>query len=633
MSAASLTRLLLGAVAAALLSACLQDTLPIDSAPAQTLAVVEVEPNAKLFWQIGASAALLAVAKDEQGVALASQPSFVWTSSNPAIATIDDTGTVTAIAEGTATISAGAEGIAGLASITVNTAAVAVQGQVRYQDKEYTPLGFNEAKVVYKPVRHAVVDLLDGNGTILQSVATDAQGRFMLDPVAPQPVQLRVLAKGAAATGYAVEVSDLSGNLYAVTKPLDTATLGTDIALDISIASGAAAAYNVYDALTVGMQFLHELSGATPPALAAFWAPGNNNGTYFCSGYDAAYCQRGGGIYVYSNSYYGDTDEFDDDVLWHEFGHYVAANFSKDDSHGGCHLLTSNDLDLRLSWSEGWGDFMPAAIKSWAGSSAQTLGLLSTAAGMASTYYVDNIVGGARISIDIADPAQGLSSDPYLYATNEIAIAKILWRLTEAFGRAKVWEVVSGYLPASPAIANLEDFWQGWLVRHAPVGADMTALEGIFTERQIHYREDGYENDAAASAARKAVLSIEETHYLYRADQSADLDTVTFDAAAGVSYTISTALLRNGIDTFLRLKDANGSEIATNDDAADIYYAYDGICGEYRYRNSTTALASRITFTATASGLYSIEVSTTTNPVPYPSAGRYGTYNLSVTSP
>jgi hypothetical protein len=49
-----------------------------------------------------------------------------------------------------------------------------------------------------------------------------------------------------------------------------------------------------------------------------------------------------------------DTDEYDRHVITHEFGHYLEFNFSRSDSIGGPHGLT-DQLDMRLAFSEGWG--------------------------------------------------------------------------------------------------------------------------------------------------------------------------------------------------------------------------------------------------------------------------------------
>jgi hypothetical protein len=49
-----------------------------------------------------------------------------------------------------------------------------------------------------------------------------------------------------------------------------------------------------------------------------------------------------------------DTDEFDQHVIAHEFGHYLEHNFSRADSIGGSHVIGQR-LDPRVAFGEGWG--------------------------------------------------------------------------------------------------------------------------------------------------------------------------------------------------------------------------------------------------------------------------------------
>ena len=49
-----------------------------------------------------------------------------------------------------------------------------------------------------------------------------------------------------------------------------------------------------------------------------------------------------------------DTDEFDQHVIAHEFGHYIEFNFSRADNIGGAHGL-GDKLDIRVAFGEGFG--------------------------------------------------------------------------------------------------------------------------------------------------------------------------------------------------------------------------------------------------------------------------------------
>jgi alpha-tubulin suppressor-like RCC1 family protein len=85
------------------------------------IASVTVTPNAPAV-KVGATAALVATLKDDQGNALTGR-AVAWSSSAPAIATIDAaSGVVTGVAAGTATITATSEGKVGSTTATVSAA-------------------------------------------------------------------------------------------------------------------------------------------------------------------------------------------------------------------------------------------------------------------------------------------------------------------------------------------------------------------------------------------------------------------------------------------------------------------------------------------------------------------------------
>jgi len=54
-----------------------------------------------------------------------------------------------------------------------------------------------------------------------------------------------------------------------------------------------------------------------------------------------------------------DTDEYDDHIIIHEWGHYFEEKFSRSDSIGGSHG-SGERLDIRVSFGEGWGNAFSA---------------------------------------------------------------------------------------------------------------------------------------------------------------------------------------------------------------------------------------------------------------------------------
>lgn len=524
-----------------------------------------------------------------------------------------------------------------LCTAMTGTATATIKGLVEYEDKIYGTSGFTGATVL-KPVRFAEVEVVcSADSTVLATALTDSVGAYAIQMLNyNSPVYVRVKSS-AVPDATAIEVHDYSENVYAVPGSNFTTSGTTTSEIAIPVTNQAAAAFNIMDVLTSGAEFVNSMAGAFPPPLVAYWAPpGKTNsdvGTFYCTGY----CPRGDGIYVLGN-YNGDTDGYDDDVIWHEFGHFVASKYSKDDSPGGVHYLSSNNLDLRLSWSEGWGDFFPGAVKTWLANSGRDAQMSTD--GQPLTYYVDTNGSGAGIPIDFGSPG----GYPYYYSSSEVAVAKVLLDIMNdgTLGMPPIWDVFTNFLPTISSTlnhwVNLEAFWDGWLERRAPGAGELSALQNIFLGRQILYQPDSSEpNDDMGSAKLLTIgiASADRTLYTSGTGTTPDADYYLFTSTTN-TITIQTSGLKNGTDTYLTLYNDAGTILDQNDNASGITWVrgnnYDYFSnGDYIYPLSdASTLASAITFKPAAAGTYYVRV--TTSPGNVISAGRYGTYTLTITA-
>lgn len=579
---------------------------------------IRLTPATVVMWEAGQQTQLQAsiVNSDQQPYKV--QPGFGWRSSNQNIATVDANGLVQAHSEGEAVISVSAKGLSQTARVVVTRDAPLLQGKVLYEDRIQTRSGFN-GETRHKPVRHTLVDLLDSGGRLLQSVWTDADGYYRFAIVDPGPFRLRVLATSGAGVASEVNVADLSGRIYALgTVPGGDYTVDQDVVIDLD--SGFAGVFNILDVMTAGGQFVSHYSLSRAPPLNVFWQAGNQNGTYYCSGPNSVYCAQGGGIYIYSRGPGGDTDEFDDDVLWHEYSHFLSDNLSRDDSPGGCHVLSANDLDLRLSWSEGWGDFFPAAIKRWLLEQPELAGVPSITASTPSSLYVDTAGNYAQISIDIDRPG----ARPFVYAANELAVSKVLLELNKQFGMSFIWQAFEHGLPAAGRQVNLEVFWDSLFAQHGINDYQRTVLEDIFAEREIYYRWDAFEPDRGDSV--QLLHDVSQSRHLYQDSVTLDQDTAFFSAKQGERWQLETFWLSNGADTVIDVLDPAGKLVAQNNDAnPGAYYSYDYVCGGQRVRNNDSALSSKVVVEALTTGNYKVRIRPHAGRA---AAGRYGSYTL-----
>ena len=194
-------------------------------------------------------------------------------------------------------------------------------------------------------------------------------------------VRLRVRAelKQAGAPGWDVEVRDnvdtsgtppplgsrplytLLGNQFStgtsnVTRDL-TATSGWDVISGSYAGNRAAAPFAILDTIYSAMQFVVGVDSAASFApLDAFWSVNNTlaspsdidagdlDASFYLSDIDSLFLLGDANV---------DTEEFDDHVIVHEWGHYFEDNFSRSDSVGGPHGV-GDSLDARLAFGEGW---------------------------------------------------------------------------------------------------------------------------------------------------------------------------------------------------------------------------------------------------------------------------------------
>lgn len=520
-----------------------------------------------------------------------------------------------------------------------------ISGKILYEDKEIGPTGFT-GKTIMKAVRYATVDIVDANASPtslpLYRTQTDALGVYST-PTATGSTTVYVRVNSQAMPGTstsAITVTNLASAKYGVPSQNFTLSGSANVNLVISTTNTAGGAFHILDVMTTGYDFVNDLSGAYPAVpLNAFWAPGNPNGTFFCVG-----CAAGDGIYVLSQTG-GDTDEYDDDVLWHEFGHVLAHNYSIDVSPGGAHYLGDSGYDLRLAWSEGWADFFPGAVKTWL--KATNPGLLSIRPGMTLTTYVDTS-GSNGFSFDFGNPAANTN---FYYSSNEAAVAKVLTDLQTLFTMNDIWDVFAGIKSnLSPATdpVNLETFWDMWIALKTPDLATLSQLNAIYSGRAIQYSADNREPNDTVATAKTITEGLSQDHTIYPFSlPGVDKDYSKFSVTAGSEYTITTSNVLNGADTYLRILAPDGiTPIAENDNIGNVTYTApfncDALNNDVCHENGNDLLASRSILTSQmtrsfGSGTYYVEITSTPTSSPTSSrplsAGKYGSYSLTITSP
>ncbi len=268
-------------------------------------------------------------------------------------------------------------------------AMVTVSGTIRYQfvPPNLNCSGLDMNNPVPRSIRGATVQLMDAGSMteIARTVSDDAGGYSFANILANTMVYVQVRAElkrlGQGLPSWDVEVRDnvdtsgtppLLGSrpLYAltgiafntgtadVTENLLAAT-GWDDDVTVNSYTGirAAAPFSVLDTIYSAMQFILSVEPAAIfPPLDAFWSVNNTatiDGDIDLGELGTSFYQPDIDSLFLVGDATDDTEEFDDHVIVHEWGHYFEDNFSRSDSIGGSHGV-GDRLDPRLAFGEGW---------------------------------------------------------------------------------------------------------------------------------------------------------------------------------------------------------------------------------------------------------------------------------------
>jgi hypothetical protein len=324
-----------------------------------------------------------------------------------------------------------------------------VSGRITYEDRP--PDGHGRlGPVQVLPARGVTVLVVeDSSRAILATVVAGDDGAYVA-PYAVSPgsaVHVTAIARSTT-PGRPVTVTDDDNAVHGLGSPSFSAPTQAQDVL-ITVASGEAQAFNVFDQLVRVMDTITaELAPVPPRALAARWSRGNNVGTFYGDGT----------IWVLGIA--ADDDGFDDTVILHETGHFVEDALGRTDNPGGNH--NGAPTDPRLAWSEG---FATAWGQSVAGYPA---------------YQDSNAGGGFVDDVDgTVTVASGVGLDQQV---SERLVSQILWDLGDAgaadddpvttASTVDVHQVQPGYLRGAVLRAigatgvDLVDFLDGWFLLH-----------------------------------------------------------------------------------------------------------------------------------------------------------------------
>ena len=297
-----------------------------------------------------------------------------------------------------------------------------VSGVVRYEDRVFAPTGFT-GELVPRPVDGGVVEVVRADGSVVGEGRTNENGEFTAEYFAQEGTAYRVRAVSVGTfDGFRVEVRDRTGAsaLYAVESDEFQATAATSgIELLASADDGIGGGLNIVDNTIDAFQFVAHYSDERSPTLTYFWQSGQS--------YSCGSCYSGNAIRL--GGQLEDPDEYDDDIILHEFAHYMVEHYSADSSGGGSHR--DRLVDPYLAYGEGLAYFLSSAIRN-------------------DPTMTDNYLGDARYIDYEAVTIAGEDLDDFYGTTNgradgnqrEEMPAGIIWDVWDGPSADEPWDTI-----------------------------------------------------------------------------------------------------------------------------------------------------------------------------------------------
>jgi hypothetical protein len=444
-------------------------------------------------------------------------------------------------------------------------------GTFQYMDREFDQTGFTGVETPLA-VRLADVEVVDANlsgkRSVLAQGKTDLQGNYSISvsDSKVRDVYVRVITRSDNTSDLNIDVRDSDSGkpkYYAAAgatlqghDPQTNAFFDTAV---IQIGQGGEP-FNIFDQMLRGTDYVAFLAGSRPDSsrhLSTVWAFGN--------GISAAFYDISAERIILR-----DTAGYDDTVILHEMGHNVIRNYSSTSSFGGAHTFSDCNLDIQLSFDEGWASYWGNSVLRFHGRPLSNI-YTRTDGGPGP----GNLVRFADLESDAQYLCQG--------STSEVNVFSVLWDIVDGSSTpdttpgiddshdlldlpdAEIWEVMTDHLPNATSI-SFEDFWDGWFLPPVQNGL-RTQMIDIADHLAIEYYEDAQEVNDSPAQALPVPVDGSGTHSTFFRDPeldgsgAEDNDYFSFQASGGQTYVIETFNLLSGGDTYLRLYDSDGQTL------------------------------------------------------------------------
>lgn len=238
--------------------------------------------------------------------------------------------------------------------------AVEISGTIYYERIHAKNIGgssfLDTSNITKERAKEVSVVALDSSNNLIDSTYTDKNGEYNLSVDNNIDIKIRIYSKMKKLNKWSVKVlnNKNSNSLYGIEGELVNSGNSNSIRDLTALASNnSSAPFSILDSIYLAMnRFISIDRSINFPPLIVNWSVDNiTSGTYY-DGIDTIMVQ---------GDQKGDSDEYDDHIIIHEWGHYFENKFSRADNIGGQHGA-GEYLDIRVAFGEGWGNALSAMI-------------------------------------------------------------------------------------------------------------------------------------------------------------------------------------------------------------------------------------------------------------------------------
>jgi len=239
--------------------------------------------------------------------------------------------------------------------------AVEISGTIHYERVHAQHIGesslLDYSNITQETAKQVMVLAIDRSGNLVDSTFTNDEGMYTLSNIPSNSnVKIRVYAKMEKQNRWDIKVIDNTDGdaLYGIEGSFaNSGVSNSNRNLTASASDKSSPPFAILDSIYLAMNKIYAVdSNVNFPALKLNWSTNNiTSGTYY-DGLDNI---------VLQGDQQGDSDEYDDHIVIHEWGHYFERNFSRADNIGGSHG-SGEHLDIRVAFGEGFGNALSAIV-------------------------------------------------------------------------------------------------------------------------------------------------------------------------------------------------------------------------------------------------------------------------------